>query len=392
MMRILLWSISYLLLISLFACGDDASDDIDTSLPLTVFINNASAAEQENLTFEVTLNRRHDAPIDVTYSTQDGTAQAGRDYVAQTATLTFAPGEMSQSITIEIIDDTFFEPRERLNVVLSEVSAPAIFLGDMAAGTIDSNDSARSASIPDAGYTSPMSYEGMELVWADEFDGDSVDESNWTFEIGNGIGGWGNNELQYYTDRNASIQDGHLVITAEQEAINGFNYSSTRMITKGKQEFQYGRIDIRATMPFGNGLWPALWMLGANFEEAGWPACGEIDIMELIGRELGTIHGTVHYGADFSVHRYTGNSVEISGGNTWDEFHVYSILWGADKIEWYLDDQKYFEYERGTEVYPFNAPFFFIFNVAVGGNWPGSPDGTSIFPQRMVVDYVRVFQ
>lgn len=377
------------------ACeGEEETPNIVDNTPLTVFINNTTADEGAGtLEFVVELSKAHDAPIEMSYATQDINAREGSDYTAVEGTLVFNAGETSKSIGVKLIEDNLSEPDEEINIQLSELSSAASFLKDSAIGTIDNNDTTAPYGIPQEGYETPRSYEGMELVWSDEFDGDELNEDNWTFAIGNGDWGWGNNELQYYTEKNAVVQDGYLTITAKEENKGTQNYTSARINSLGKQEFQYGRIDIRATMPFGQGMWPALWMLGSNIEAAGWPTCGEIDIMELVGHEMEKIHGTVHFGQTVNVHQYQGGAMELKvNETTWDQFHVYSIVWEEDKIEWYFDDQKYFEWTKGLEHYPFNAPFHFIINMAVGGTWPGSPDARTHFPQQMLVDYVRVFQ
>ncbi|WP_297338425.1 glycoside hydrolase family 16 protein [Algoriphagus sp.] len=249
-------------------------------------------------------------------------------------------------------------------------------------------------AIPSTGYTSPESYDGMSLVWEDDFDGNSLDPANWSQETGTGQNGWGNNELQYYRSQNTSFQDGHLIITAKKESFNGSDYTSSRIISMGKQQFRYGRIDFRAVMPRGQGLWPALWMLGSNFETEGWPACGEIDIMEMVGgngRE-NTVHGTVHWSNDGSHAQYGGEKT-LSNGTLADQFHVYSIEWDATKIRWFIDNEVYHEIDiTPAGLDEFRRSFFFIMNVAVGGNWPGSPNATTTFPQHLIVDYVRVFQ
>lgn len=244
------------------------------------------------------------------------------------------------------------------------------------------------------GYPAADGYAGMTLVWSDEFDGNSVNGSNWTYDLGDS--GWGNNEWQNYTNStaNSSVADGFLTITARQEP--GGGYTSARLKSVDLQEFQFGRIDVRAKLPQGQGIWPAIWMLGANFDAAGWPACGEIDIMELVGHEPGTVHGTAHWGAAWDQHQYTGGSISLPAGETFsDAFHVFSVVWQADQITWLMDDEPFFTItpaQMNGQPYPFNAPFFFILNVAVGGNWPGYPDATTSFPQSMVVDCVRVFQ
>lgn len=249
-------------------------------------------------------------------------------------------------------------------------------------------------TIPKVGASSPTSYPNMTLAWADEFDGKSLNTAHWSFETGNGSNGWGNNELQFYRTENTSIQNGHLVITAKKEPFGGREFTSSRIITKGKKEFRYGRIDIRAALPKGQGLWPALWMLGANFDTVSWPACGEIDIMEMIGgngRE-NTVHGTVHW-QNAGKHAMFGGQFSLPSGTLADQFSVYSIVWEANSIRWFIDNRQYHVIDTSpAELDEFRRSFFFIFNVAVGGNWPGSPNESTAFPQHLIVDYVRIFQ
>lgn len=249
-----------------------------------------------------------------------------------------------------------------------------------------------SDTISDEGYTTPLEYEGMTLVWNDEFEGDALNTADWTFEIGGH--GWGNNELQFYRQENTTVENGYLTITAKQESYMDRQYTSSRIITKDKQTFQYGRVDIRAMLPRGQGIWPALWMLGADFPDTQWPACGEIDVMEMIGgsgRE-NTVHGTVHWD-NAGDHAYYGNDYTLSSGTFADKFHVFSIIWNESSITWYVDDVQFNVIDIDVpELSEFQNEFFFIMNIAVGGNWPGSPDGSTVFPQQMKVDYVRVFQ
>jgi beta-glucanase (GH16 family) len=253
-----------------------------------------------------------------------------------------------------------------------------------------------SSLIPATGYISPTSYPGLTLVWEDNFTGAALNTSDWTYEIGRGSNGWGNNELQFYRQENTSIVDGHLVITAKKENFSGAEYTSSRLITKDKRSFKYGRIDIRAALPKGKGIWPAFWMLGANFSTVGWPKCGEIDIMEMVGGpgKDNTIYGTLHWDNNGSHACTCGDDgYTIPSGSLANEFHVYSVVWTADKITWYLDDVLHHEIDtRPAEMSEFDAAHFLIFNIAVGGNWPGNPDATTQFPQRLIVDYVRVFQ
>jgi beta-glucanase (GH16 family) len=246
------------------------------------------------------------------------------------------------------------------------------------------------------GYITPLTYEGYGLVWNDEFEGGEIESSNWVFETGTGcpnLCGWGNNELQYYRKENASVSGGALTIEARKESYQGSDYTSTRMKTQGKRSFQYGRIDIRALLPKGQGIWPALWMLGNNIQTVGWPKCGELDIMEMIGgkgRE-NQVHGTLHW--DLNGHVSAGNKFTLDSGTFADEYHVFSIIWDNTSIIWYVNDIKFSEIDiTPSHMTEFHHEFFLIFNVAVGGRWPGSPDETTIFPQQMKVDYIRVFQ
>ncbi|NUQ03378.1 MAG: glycoside hydrolase family 16 protein [Anaerolineae bacterium] len=235
--------------------------------------------------------------------------------------------------------------------------------------------------------------EGWSLVWHDEFDGDAIDESSWTYDLG--AGGWGNGEAQHYTNRpeNARIEDGMLVIEARQERYMGSYYTSARLKTEGLREFQYGRIEARVRVPAGRGLWPAFWMLGSNIREVGWPDCGEIDIMEYIGREpdliLGTIHGPGYSGA-LGLSKWNRQEYDIA-----DDFHTYAIEWDENQITWFYDGDEYSTYTRadvGERDWPFDQPFFIILNLALGGQFPGPIGLDVVFPTQYVVDYVRVFQ
>ncbi len=245
------------------------------------------------------------------------------------------------------------------------------------------------------GYSTPLDYDGYNLLWNDEFDGTAVNASNWTFEIGTGNSGWGNNELQYYTDQNATVDNQTLIIEARKEPVGSSAYTSARLITKNKVSFTYGRVDIRALLPHGKGMWPALWMLGQNISSVGWPKCGEIDIMEMIGNEDNSlekvVHGTIHY--DDGGHASSGGSHTLVTGALATSYHVFSLIWDETSIKWYVDDIMFHQESiTASSRSEFQKDFFFIFNVAVGGNWPGSPNETTVFPQMMKVDYIRVFQ
>jgi beta-glucanase (GH16 family) len=245
-----------------------------------------------------------------------------------------------------------------------------------------------------------------QLVWSDEFsqpDGSSPDSTKWGYDIGNGSGGWGNNQLEYDTSRtnNARIQSGNLVMEADQESYGGKNYTSARMNTKGKWSWTYGRIEARIKLPRGQGIWPAFWMLGGNIDSVGWPTCGEIDIMENIGKtsDQGTDHGTIHgpqSGHDYNNGSGVGGTYKLPGGAALaDDFHIYVIEWTTNQIKWFLDTNVFFTATPTSlpsgATWVFSQPQFIILNLAVGGNWPGNPDGTTVFPQQMLVDYVRVY-
>jgi beta-glucanase (GH16 family) len=234
------------------------------------------------------------------------------------------------------------------------------------------------------------------LIWSDEFegpDGSSVDQSKWTQEEGGR--GWGNNEHQYYTKGtdNCYIQDNHLVIEAKQDDSFGNPYTSARIKTSGKFDFQYGRVEMRAKIPYGQGIWPAFWMLGSDIERVSWPDCGEIDIMENIGKEPRRIHGTIH-GPGYSGSGGIGRSFTLNE-NFSNDFHIYSIEWSENKIEWFFNGEKFNTITSDNIAqgkWVFNKEFFLLLNLAVGGNWPGYPDETTVFPQKYIIDYVRVYQ
>lgn len=233
------------------------------------------------------------------------------------------------------------------------------------------------------------------LIWSDEFDYSGLpDASFWNMETGGG--GWGNNELQYYTnsENNAQVSDGVLTITAREENINGYDYSSARITTQNKFDFKYGRIEARMKLPYGQGIWPAFWMLGTNINSVGWPACGEIDIMEMIGgsgRE-NTVYTTLHWD-NAGSHSDYGEAYTLSSGMFSDDFHVFSVEWDSQTVRGYVDGNQFYNISiTSAELSEFQQNFFVILNIAVGGSWPGYPDATTEFPQTMKVDYVRVYK
>lgn len=234
---------------------------------------------------------------------------------------------------------------------------------------------------------------GWVLDWNDEFDGPTLDRSKWVPETGGN--GWGNQELEFYTDRpdNVRVDGGTLVIEARREDYGGRHYTSARIKTAGKVERTYGRYEARIKIPRGQGIWPAFWLLGADVGKAGWPRCGEIDIMENIGREPDLVHGTLH-GPGYSGDKAIGKPQRIDKGTFADDYHVYAVEWEPREIRWYRDDILYHTARPDTVSgdWVFEHPFFVILNLAVGGGWPGNPDATTTFPQQMLVDYVRVYK
>lgn len=248
----------------------------------------------------------------------------------------------------------------------------------------------------DEGYFSSESYSGYQLIWQDEFNGSQIDDQKWGFDLGDGcpnLCGWGNNELQFYRRENAIVSGGTLIIEAKSQYFQNRNYTSAKLKTSDKFSFRYGRVDIRALLPKGQGLWPALWMLGDNINTVGWPASGEIDIMEMRGgggRE-NQVLGTMHW--DNNGHSYIGGAYTKSSGTFADAYHVFSIVWDETAIRWYVNNQEFYSADiTPADMTEFHQNFWLIFNVAVGGNFGGDPDFTTIFPQKMKVDYVRVFQ
>ena len=236
----------------------------------------------------------------------------------------------------------------------------------------------------------------FSLLMEDTFDIDGAPDSTvWKYDIGTGQNGWGNNELQYYTDRseNVKVQDGMLQITALQENFQGSDYTSARILTQDKFEQQYGRFEARIKLPIGQGLWPAFWMLGSNFDQVSWPQCGEIDIMENRGNEPTLVSGTVH-GPGYSAGESISKSYTLTNDRYDTGFHIFGIEWGPEYINYYIDDVLYNQItpEDVTGEWVFDHPFFIIINLAIGGDYVGAPTAETVFPQSMLVDYVRVYK
>ena len=249
--------------------------------------------------------------------------------------------------------------------------------------------------------TNDWEIEGWNIVWQDEFDKDSLDLTKWSRETGGH--GWGNNELQFYTDSdsNSYVENGNLILKAQvvPQGIGSSKglryYSSARLRTYGKGDWKYGRIEVKAKVASGQGIWPAIWMLPTEWLFGGWPSSGEIDIMEHVGYDLGVVHGSVHTEAyNHKINTQRSSARKIANVDT--EFHVYSIIWDKDKISFFIDDVQYFLFENDQQgnykTWPFDQRFHLLINIAVGGDWPGNPDNSTNFPRKMLVDYVRVYE
>ncbi|GAB2774090.1 glycoside hydrolase family 16 protein [Salinimicrobium soli] len=235
-----------------------------------------------------------------------------------------------------------------------------------------------------------------DLVLEDNFDIDGApDPSIWSYDIGTGEDGWGNNELQYYTSRNenVSVQNGYLLITARKEAFEGSQYTSARLVTKGKFEQTYGRYEARIKLPYGRGMWPAFWLLGADTPGEVWPEIGEIDIMEYRGQNPTVVLGSVH-GPGYSAGNSVTKSYTLTNERFDTDFHIFGIEWGPEYINYYVDDVLYNQVTPNDVPgeWVFNDPFYIILNLAVGGDFVGPPNEETVFPQTMLVDYVRIYE
>lgn len=396
-MRIALYF--FMVVVCCTACSKKKASPPPPAVKPAIKIENSS---QERLTaaaqmhFTISLDKTTNVPVSVNYTLQNGTATAPKDYTSASGTITIPPNQARADLSVRISGDPTNTREDNLefSVVLSNPQNGS--LATATAKGIIITENGTNFVTADEGYTTPTTYPGYTLAWSDEFSGNSLNDGFWNYETGNGSGGWGNNELEYYTNstKNVFVSNGNLIIEARKEATGNFSYTSARLTTQNKKNFQYGRVDIRAKLPKGKGIWPALWMLGSNINTTPWPGCGEIDIMELLGHEPSKTYSTLHYGTTAN-HGSNGNSYTLSGSTFYDKFHVFSMIWIKDSIKVYVDENPELEFKKsdvGSSTYPFNAPFFFIFNVAVGGNWPGNPDATTQFPQRMIVDYIRVFQ
>lgn len=392
--------ICFILLASIFGCskqnGNGSGSESQPNASIADITLSEGNAATKPFVFEVTLSKTFSKAVSISYKTVDGTAKNGEDYVAAEGTITIEPGAAKGTISINVIGDDIKKGDETFMVRLSN-PANCFLIRETAVAAITNDDT--KVSFTNNGYDAPISYPGYTLKWSDEFNGTVLDQNNWAYDAGDGcpaLCGWGNNELEYYTNStdNLFFQDGKMIIEAKQQAVSGKNYTSARINTQGKKTFKFGRIDIRAKLPTGKGIWPAFWMLPQNNAYGTWPKSGEIDIMELVGYEPNTVHGTLHFGPGPGSTQITKSTV-LSSGTFNDEFHVFSIDWKEDQVQWLIDGNVFStanKFDFGSNNYPFNEDFYLLFNLAVGGQWPGNPDATTYFPQWLIVDYVRVYQ
>ncbi|GAC1395488.1 MAG: hypothetical protein NVSMB63_15720 [Sediminibacterium sp.] len=328
----------------------------------------------------------------VKYTTIAATAAENKDFIPQTGTLTMDAGQITGYIDVQVTGDSLRQDDKVFYVQLSDPVNTTLSTATKATGTIQSLGTY--LPVDGTGYSTPATYPGYRLVWNEEFNGAALNQSDWNFESGGS--GWGNHELENYTSssKNLFLSNGYMIIEARKENLGANNYTSARINTAGKKQFQYGRIDVRAKLPTASGLWPAIWMLGADFPQVGWPGCGETDIMELIGRYPKRVVGSVHWKLTDGSAGTINNKFDAQQDFS-QQFHVFSLVWKQDNVQILVDDQAYMTVSNANITngsWPFNKPSFLICNVAVGGDWPGPPDTGTVFPQRMYIDYIRVFQ
>ena len=391
-------NISLLFFIVVSSCGKNKSDsDITPKMSFSDIAIVEGTGSANTVEVTLTLDVASSKQISVTYSTVDGTAKAGQDFTATTnQAITFQPNETQKKINVSIITDDIKEGEENF-LVRIENPVNVILLRGSANVTITNDDT--KIGFNNTGYDALNSYPGYTLAWGEEFNGTSLDAAAWTAEIGDGcpnLCGWGNNELEYYTNppNNLFFQDGKMIIEAKAEPFGGKNYTSARIKTQGKKTFKFGRVDIRAILPKGKGIWPAFWMLPQNNVYGGWPRSGEIDIMENMGSEPARVLSTLHFGPGPNSTTIS-KSFTLPAGIFNDQFHVFSMEWKIDQLKFYVDDNLFSTVNKadlGSNTYPFNELFYFVINLAVGGNFPGAPDASTQFPQWLIVDYIRIYQ
>lgn len=383
---------------SIVGCKKEATccDPLPTNTP-SLSVSDVTVSEGNSgtttMNFTLTLNKAASKSLSVNVSTKENYAKAGEDFTAINQTVSFSAGDISKIVTVSVITDDLKEADDDFQLVLAD-PVNCLLTNNYATGIITNDDT--KIPVGDAGYSSPTSYSGMNLVWSEEFNGSQLNTNDWNYDVGDGCPncGWGNNELEYYTaGDNLYFSSGKMIIEARKEAKGGKNYTSTRLTSLGKLSFKFGRIDVRAKLPKGQGIWPAFWMMGETFPTLGWPTCGEIDIMEFLGQDVTKVYSAIHFKAGTGSRNITKSF--SSSSPLPEEFHVFSLVWAQDSFKTLIDDKVIGEFKLSDlagATYPFNDKFYFLINMAVGGNWPGAPNASTYFPQWYYVDYIRVFQ
>ena len=393
-------NIILLLLLALAGCGkkgDDSGSSVTPKLSFDDLTMMEGTGGTSNASIKLTLDQAVNKQVTVSFSTIDGTAKAGDDFTAVNGqSVTFQPNEKEKTITVSIVADDIREADETFQVQLQNASGVMLL---KTTGTVTLKNDDTKVGFNNTGFDAPTFYAGYHLAWSDEFNGTQLDAAVWSNETGDGcpgLCGWGNNELEYYTapPNNLFFQDGKMFIELKAETFGGKNYTSARIKTQNKKAFKFGKIDVRAILPKGKGVWPALWLLPQDNVFGTWPKSGEIDMMENMGSDPARVIGTAHYGPGPNS-TYISRNYSITGPNFNDQFHVFTLEWKQDQIKWLVDGVVYSTINKadlGSNNYPFNENFYFLINLAIGGNFPGAPDATTLLPQWLIVDYIRVYQ
>lgn len=393
-------NIILLLLLTIAGCGKKGDDSGSAVVPKLTFddvVMMEGTGGANSASIKLTLDQAVSKQVSVSFSTVDGTAKGGDDFTTVIGqSVTFQPNEKEKIIAVSIVTDDIREADETFQVQLQNASG--VFLLKTT-GTVTLKNDDTKVGFNNTGFDAPTSYAGYHLAWGDEFNGTTLDGAVWSNESGDGcpgLCGWGNNELQYYTTppNNLFFQDGKMFIEAKSESFGGKNYTSARIKTQSKKAFKFGKIDVRAILPKGKGIWPALWLLPQDNVFGAWPKSGEIDMMENMGSDPAKVVATLHYGPGPNS-TYISRNYSVTGPNLSEQFHVFSLEWKQDQIKWLVDGVVFSTINKadiGANNYPFNENFYFLINLAVGGNFPGAPDATTLFPQWLIVDYIRVYQ
>ena len=386
-----------------FACGKKIPQipDVKVTPKIKISTTNFTEGIDEFVVVNLSLENEIDSLVFVNYKTVSISAEEGKDFEATSGILVFSKDDAShkQSIFIDLLDDDKYEEEENFEIQFTTDSLVNLEKDKITITILDNDEQITDNDFP--GYLTPKSYDGWKLLWADEFGGETLDLDKWNVIVGNGcpsLCGFGNNEFQYYRAENIELVNGLLTIHALKEDFQDRHYTSARILTQDKFFYTFGRMDIRAKLPYSQGLWPALWMMGQNKKTVGWPECGETDVMELRGAIPNTTSSTLHYKNASGKHQNTAVKKHVlEEGNYSDEFHVFTTIWNEHKIEFFVDDIRYhtvffssMNFYNNTNS--FLKDFFILMNVAVGGNFGGNPDSSTQWPQKMEVDYVRVFQ